>query len=130
MAIGFIGLGNLGRAITTRLVSLGEELVIFNRDKKKIEDLPYTKANTPKELISKCEVIFLCLFDSDAVSNILKGENGLLCEELIGKTIIDLTTNHYERVLEFRQKFATPFRNCFFRCLFIWHRFFFNDHLL
>ena len=101
MAIGFIGLGNLGRAITTRLASLGEELVIFNRDKKKIEDLPYTKANTPKELISKCEVIFLCLFDSDAVSNILKGENGLLCEELRGKTIIDLTTNHYERVLEF-----------------------------
>ena len=101
MAIGFIGLGNLGRAITTRLASLGEELVIFNRDKKKIEDLPYTKANTPKELISKCEVIFLCLFDSDAVSNILKGENGLLCEELKGKTIIDLTTNHYERVLEF-----------------------------
>ena len=101
MAIGFIGLGNLGRAITTRLASLGEELVIFNRDKKKIEDLPYTKANTPKELISKCEIIFLCLFDSDAVSNILKGENGLLCEELKGKTIIDLTTNHYERVLEF-----------------------------
>ena len=101
MAIGFIGLGNLGRAITARLASLGEELVIFNRDKKKIEDLPYTKANTPKELISKCEIIFLCLFDSDAVSNILKGENGLLCEELKGKTIIDLTTNHYERVLEF-----------------------------
>ena len=101
MAIGFIGLGNLGRAITARLASLGEELVIFNRDKKKIEDLPYTKANTPKELISKCEVIFLCLFDSDAVINILKGENGLLCEELKGKTIIDLTTNHYERVLEF-----------------------------
>ena len=101
MAIGFMGLGNLGRAITARLASLGEELVIFNRDKKKIEDLPYTKANTPKELISKCEVIFLCLFDSDAVSNILKGENGLLCEELKGKTIIDLTTNHYERVLEF-----------------------------
>lgn len=101
MAIGFIGLGNLGRAITARLASLGEELVIFNRDKKKIEDLPYSKANTPKELISKCEVIFLCLFDSDAVSNILKGENGLLCEELKGKTIIDLTTNHYEKVLEF-----------------------------
>ena len=43
MAMGFIGLGNLGRAITARLASLGEELVIFNRDKKKIEDLPYTK---------------------------------------------------------------------------------------
>ena len=26
-----------------------------------------------------------------------------MCEELRGKTIIDLTTNHYEKVLEFHQ---------------------------
>ena len=101
MAIGFIGLGNLGRAITSRLASLGEELVIYNRNKEKIKDLPYEKVETPREILNKCEVVFLCLFDSDAVNYILSGENGLLCEELAGKTIIDLTTNHYEDVLEF-----------------------------
>lgn len=101
MAIGFIGLGNLGRAITSRLASLGEELVIYNRNKEKIKDLPYEKVETPREILNKCDVVFLCLFDSDAVNYILSGENGLLCEELAGKTIIDLTTNHYEDVLEF-----------------------------
>lgn len=101
MAIGFIGLGNLGRAITSRLASLGEELVIYNRNKEKIKDLPYEKVETPREILDKCDVVFLCLFDSDAVNYILSGENGLLCEELAGKTIIDLTTNHYEDVLEF-----------------------------
>ena len=101
MAIGFIGLGNLGRAITSRLASLGEELVIYNRNKEKIKDLPYEKVETPREILDKCDVVFLCLFDSDAVNYILSGENGLLCEELVGKTIIDLTTNHYEDVLEF-----------------------------
>lgn len=101
MAIGFIGLGNLGRAITSRLASLGEELVIYNRNKEKIKDLPYEKVETPREILDKCDVVFLCLFDSDAVNYILSGENGLLCEELAGKTIIDLTTNHYHDVLEF-----------------------------
>ena len=101
MAIGFIGLGNLGRAITSRLASLGEELVIYNRNKEKIKDLPYEKVETPREILDKCDVVFLCLFDSDAVNYILSGENSLLCEELAGKTIIDLTTNHYHDVLEF-----------------------------
>jgi 3-hydroxyisobutyrate dehydrogenase len=103
MIIGFIGLGNLGRAITTRFASLGDELIIYNRNKEKIKDLPYEKVNTPKELLKKCDIIFLCLFDSDAVNEILTMENGLLCEELKNKTIIDLTTNHYEEVIEFHK---------------------------
>ena len=103
MRIGFIGLGNLGQAICTRLASQNIELTIYNRNKEKIKDLPYEKVNTPKELLINCDVIFLCLFDSPAVKQILTAENGLLCEELKGKTIIDLTTNHYEDVLEFHK---------------------------
>ena len=103
MAIGFIGLGNLGTAITTRLSQLGETLVVYNRNIEKIKDLGYEIVSTPKEIFQKCDVIFLCLFDSEAVKQILLGDNGLLCEELKGKTIIDLTTNHYEEVLEFHK---------------------------
>ena len=103
MKIGFIGLGNLGRAICSRLSSLGDELIVYNRNKDKIKDLPYQAANTPKDILKECDVIFLCLFDSPAVENILSGENGILCDELKGKTIIDLTTNHYEDVLKFHK---------------------------
>ena len=103
MKIGFIGLGNLGTAICSRLSSLGDELIVYNRNKEKIKDLPYKIVNTPKDILKECDVIFLCLFDSPAVENILSGENGILCEQLKGKTIIDLTTNHYEDVLEFHK---------------------------
>ena len=103
MAIGFIGLGNLGTAITARLSQLGETLVVYNRNIEKIRNLGYEIVSTPKEILQKCDVIFLCLFDSEAVKQILTGDNGLLCEELKGKTIIDLTTNHYEEVLEFHK---------------------------
>ena len=103
MAIGFIGLGNLGTAITTRLSQLGETLVVYNRNIEKIKNLGYEIVSSPKEILQKCDVIFLCLFDSFAVKQILTSDNGLLCEELKGKTIIDLTTNHYEEVLEFHK---------------------------
>ncbi len=103
MAIGFIGLGNLGTAITTRLSQLGETLVVYNRNIEKIRNLGYEIVSSPKEILQKCDVVFLCLFDSEAVKQILSGENGLLCGNLKGKTIIDLTTNHYEEVLEFHK---------------------------
>jgi len=103
MPIGFIGLGNLGKAITTRLTEMGEEVVVYNRTKSKVENLGYEVANTPKQMLQKCDTVFLCLFDSPAVNNILNMEDGLLCEELKGKTIIDLSTNHYEDVLKFHE---------------------------
>jgi len=104
MAIGFIGLGNLGTAIAKRLTDMGEELTVYNRTKSKIENLGYKIKNSPKELIEKCDIVFICLFESSAVENIFNMENGLLAADLEGKTIIDLTTNHYEKVLSFHKQ--------------------------
>ncbi len=103
MSIGFIGLGNLGKAISSRLRDVGEEVIVYNRNADKIKDLGYEIVSTPKELLKKCDTIFMCLFDSSAVNNIFSQHDGLLCEELRGKTIIDLTTNHYEDVLKFHE---------------------------
>ena len=102
--IGFIGLGNLGRAIASRLTEVGEELIIYNRTKSKVEDLDYKMANSPKELVEKCDMVFMCLFESESVENIFNMEDGILSASLEGKTIIDLTTNHYEKVLNFHEQ--------------------------
>jgi len=103
MAIGFIGLGNLGSAIVKRLTEQKEDVKIYNRTRSKIEHLGLDIADNPKELIKKCDLIFMCLFESSAVENILEMENGILSADLKGKTIIDLTTNHYEKVLSFHK---------------------------
>lgn len=101
MSIGFIGLGNLGTAICKRLKEMGEEVIVYNRTKSKIEDFGYEIEDSPKELINRCDTVFMCLFDSFAVNSVLRHENGLLSDDLSGKTIIDLSTNHYEEVLKF-----------------------------
>lgn len=103
MAIGFIGLGNLGKAIAKRLTDMDEQLIVYNRTKEKVEDLGYKIAKSPKDLLEKCDIVFLCLFESNAVDNILNMEDGILSANLEGKTIIDLTTNHFEQVKIFHE---------------------------
>lgn len=104
MTVGFIGLGNLGQAIAKRLTDMEVEVKIYNRTKSKVQDLPYEIYNSPKELIEACDTVFMCLFESSAVKNILEMENGILSADLKNKTIIDLTTNHYEDVKTFHEK--------------------------
>ena len=101
MAIGFIGLGNLGSAIAKRLSTVGEEVIVWNRTEAKASALGFEVASSPKALIAKCDTVLMCLFDSNGVRNVLCMEDGLLSADLSGKTIIDLSTNHFDDVVEF-----------------------------
>ncbi len=103
MAIGFIGLGNLGTAIAKRLMSMNEEVLVWNRTKAKAEAKGFVCESSPKALIEKCDTVLMCLFDSVGVRDVLTMENGLLSTNLQGKTIIDLTTNHFNDVIEFHE---------------------------
>ncbi len=101
MHIGFIGLGHLGSAIAGRLVECGHELSIYNRTPGKAPHLTAERLSSPKEVGQVCDTIMVCLFDSTAVDDVLNGENGLLSGDVAGKSIIDLSTNHFEDVERF-----------------------------
>ena len=96
--VGFIGLGNLGRAIAQRLISQGRELVVWNRTAAKADGLGAITAKSPAEVINQSAVTFLCLFNSDSVESVLSGPNGLLSGDCRGKIVCDITTNHFETV--------------------------------
>jgi 3-hydroxyisobutyrate dehydrogenase len=57
MRIGFIGLGNLGRAIAVRLLGEGVALNVWNRTATRAEGLDVHVAATPEELRSTCDVV-------------------------------------------------------------------------
>lgn len=101
MAIGFIGLGNLGTAIAKRLQSMNEEVLVWNRTKAKAQSKGFVCENSPQALVQKCDTILMCLFDSKGVRDVLSMKEGLLSVDLKGKTIIDLSTNHFNDVIEF-----------------------------
>ncbi|MDD3732713.1 MAG: NAD(P)-dependent oxidoreductase [candidate division Zixibacteria bacterium] len=101
MKTGFIGMGTLGRVMAERLISEGASLIVWNRTLEKTRGLKATTAETPASLITSSEIVFLNLFDSVAVREVLTGKNGLLAGDCTNKIIIDTTTNHYDAVPAF-----------------------------
>ncbi len=95
MRIGFAGLGHLGKEIARRLISEGIELVVWNMTKEKALDLGVPVADTPADLIKQVDRVFLIVFDSQASEEVIFGKGGFVEGDVKGKTIIDMTTNHY-----------------------------------
>ncbi|WP_087036994.1 NAD(P)-dependent oxidoreductase [Thermococcus litoralis] len=98
--IGWIGLGHIGRAMAERL-SEEYELLVWNRSIEKARGFKNV-AKTPEEVAEKCYVIFLSLYDSEAVRQV---SERLLKADLSGKIVVDTTTNHHEKVLEFHEMY-------------------------
>ena len=114
MLAGFIGLGNLGRAMATRLASQGVDLVVWNRTAERAEAFAadvagaagrasVTCAASPAAVIAAVPTVVLSLADSDTVEIVLRGKDGLLAGDCRDKLIIDTTTNHPAPVLLFHE---------------------------
>lgn len=91
--IGVIGLGNMGHAIATRLLAVGEEVCVWNRTAEKANDLSGVKlASSPAELASHCDVILSILANDTATEAVYFGDLGLLHESLEKKVIVEMCT--------------------------------------
>lgn len=72
--IGWIGAGTLGLALVDRLLSKGQQLILYNRTRSKVDHLAskhLSIAKTPSEIFSCSNVIFMCLSDKKAINEIL-----------------------------------------------------------
>jgi len=101
MEAGFIGLGNLGKAIASRLLQEGVDLIVWNRSPSKAKGLRARTAKTPADVANAAKVIFLSLFDTEAVASVLTTGAGLLGGECAGRIVIDTTTYHFRGVEQF-----------------------------
>jgi 3-hydroxyisobutyrate dehydrogenase len=95
MKIGVCGTGRMGAAIAQRLIAVGHEVGVWNRDTKKTKPLTDAGAKlytSPAELAAGCETIIVMLLNDAATEAVYRGPNGLLKAELGGKLIIDMST--------------------------------------
>ncbi len=106
MKAGFIGLGTLGKTMANRLIENGVELTVWNRTAGKAVDLKAETADSPAAMTETVDVIFLNLFDSNAVCNVLYGDSGILAGNCKNRVIIDTTTNHFDYVTGYYQALA------------------------
>jgi 2-hydroxy-3-oxopropionate reductase len=94
-AVGFIGLGIMGRPMAKNLMDAGYELVVHNRSPEKAEKLAEegaTAAGSPREVAEACDVVITMLPDSPDVEAVVAGEGGVLDGIRDGALLVDMST--------------------------------------
>jgi 3-hydroxyisobutyrate dehydrogenase-like beta-hydroxyacid dehydrogenase len=92
--LGWIGLGNMGSRITTRLRNAGLPLIVYDRDHSRADELVYRGAElatSPADLAARADVIFSCVPDSSAVRSVYF-EDGALHSAKPGAYIVEMST--------------------------------------
>src|SRR3954451_17704242 len=93
MKIGVCGTGRMGSAIAQRLMSVGHEVAVWNRDSAKttpLVDAGAKSSASPAELADSCEVTVVMLLNDAATEAVYRAPNGILKAKLAGR--LDMST--------------------------------------
>src|ERR1700687_4222187 len=93
MKIGVCGTGRMGSSIAQRLMSVGHEVGVWNRNSAKTKPLIDAGAKlfaSPAELVKGCEVVIV--MNDAATEAVYRGPNGILRSTLTGRLVIDMST--------------------------------------
>lgn len=109
-SIGFIGLGAMGHAMANRLSTVVGQLCVYDINTLTCQSLKSSNtllANSPADIATRCELVFLCLPDELVVEAVLFGDNGLLTSESIAvTTILDASTLDVQRCCKIANQVA------------------------
>jgi 3-hydroxyisobutyrate dehydrogenase len=95
MKIGVCGTGRMGSSIAQRLISVGHEVGVWNRNPAKTKPLVDAGAKlfaSPAELLGACDIVVVMLLNDAASEAVYRGPNGILKSKLTGKLVIDMST--------------------------------------
>jgi 3-hydroxyisobutyrate dehydrogenase len=109
MKVGVAGLGRMGAAIARRLIEVGHEVTVWNRNADKIEPLVKAgapRAASPTELASRVDVVITILTDAGAIADVYEGASGLLGGNVSGKMFIDMSTVQPETAVALAKEVA------------------------
>jgi 2-hydroxymethylglutarate dehydrogenase len=96
MKIGFIGIGQMGKRMSRRILEVGNDLRIHDLNQAAgtfLIEKGAKWADTPKELARSCELIIASLPTPRDVEAVIYGENGLKAGWKKGDIFIDMSTN-------------------------------------
>jgi 3-hydroxyisobutyrate dehydrogenase len=95
MRIGVAGIGRMGGAIAARLIETGQDVTVWNRTPDKVKPLAAAGAKvaaTPAELAARVEAVVTILTNSEAMTAVYEGPQGLLAADAKGKLFIEMST--------------------------------------
>ena len=93
MKVGIAGMGKMGQAVAQRLLGLGHEVWVYNRNPARADAvvaLGAQRVDQPIGLTTSCEVVISLLTDAAAVEQVYLGPQGLLAQP--GAVLIESST--------------------------------------
>lgn len=94
--IGFIGLGNMGRASARNLQRAGFSLVVHDLRREAgapLEEHGATWADSPAAVVAASDIVFTMVFGPKQIAEVVRGPQGLIAGGVAGKLWIDMTTS-------------------------------------
>ncbi len=94
MAIGVIGLGEMGSGFVDRLLLAGRDVVGWNRTRSKAEPLiakGMRWAGSPRAVTEQCEAVLTMVTNDAALSAVAEGPDGILAA-ISGKVFVEMST--------------------------------------
>ena len=95
MKVGVCGTGRMGSSIAQRLMEVGHDVAVWNRDLAKTKSLTDAGARlfaSRAELVENCEAIIVMLLNDAATEAVYRGPSGILDAKLAGRLLIDMST--------------------------------------
>lgn len=93
MRIGVAGIGKMGAAIAARLIEVGHDVAVWNRNPQKAKAVTgATAVATPADLAQRSEAVISILTDAAALDAVYNGPSGLLSTGVAGKLFIEMST--------------------------------------
>ena len=103
MKLGFIGIGQMGRHMSRRLVEAGHEVTVYDVNRAAAEEVLAKGAkwaDSPKAVVAASDIVISSLPTPQNVSDMVFGENGLSQGWKRGDIYIDMSTNSPTTVRE------------------------------
>ena len=117
--IGFIGLGTMGLPMSLNLLKAGHNLEVWGRTPEKLEDAINAGGkllDTPRTMAESCSIIFLCVFDTEAVNDVVFGKDGIAQGATDGLMIVDHSSIHPDKTREMANKLKSQTGACWVDC--------------
>ena len=98
--IGFIGLGIMGMPMVHNFLGANTDVTVWGRTPAKMDpavEVGATLVTSPKELAKAVDIVFTCVFDADAVEELIFAENGLIEGASSDMLMVDCSSIHPER---------------------------------
>lgn len=90
--LGYIGLGIMGRAMASHLISAGYQVAVWNRTRSKTDGLAAKVVATPQELGPEADIVFVCVSDTPDVEEVVFGDFGVIHGMTAGDVLVDHST--------------------------------------